>query len=318
MPEKNLTGERKEISRRDMLGVIGGAATAAPLLLASAQAQSVGKAALADDDDLLFEAPAPSRFSSQPVRIEMSPKWVRVQFGGQIVASSKRVLLVSDNGRTPVYYFPKQDVRMDLLTPGKRRSRSDSKGEAEFFTLKAGDKVGEEVVWNYPRPETADPKLGKAPDLRNYVSFEWAAMDAWYEEGEEVFVHPHDPYHRIDTLLSSRHVKVVVGGQVVAETRRPVLLFETGFVTRYYIPKEDVRMDLLRPSNTITKCAYKGEARYYSAEVGGKTYKDIVWYYRFPTTEVSRIANGLSFYTEQVDALYVDGEDVSKQPRPRG
>jgi len=320
MAEKKLSGEageRKALSRRDMLGVISGAVSAAPLLLAGAQAQTAAKTATVGDDDLLLDAPAPSRFSAQPIRIETSPKWVRAVFGGQVVANSKNVLLVWDRGRTPVYYFPKKDVRMDLLKPGEKRTKSDTKGEAEYYTIKAGGKVGENAAWNYPRPQTADAKLGTPPDLRNYIAFEWGQMDAWYEEGEEVFVHPHDPYHRIDTLTSPRHVKVVLGGQVVAETRRAVLLFETGFVTRYYIPKDDVRFDLLRPSDTITKCAYKGEARYYSVEVGGKTYKDVVWYYRFPTSEVIRIVNGLAFYNEQVDAIFVDDEEVTRQQKPR-
>jgi uncharacterized protein (DUF427 family) len=234
-----------------------------------------------------------------------------------VVANSKGVLLVWDRGRTPVYYFPVKDVRMELMTPSDKHTKSDTKGEASFYTLKVGGKTGENAAWQYAKPATADPKLGTPPDLRGYVAFDWGQMDAWYEEGEEVFVHPHDPYHRIDVLTSPRHVKVVLGAMTVAESHRPVLLFETGFVTRYYLPKEDVRFDLLRPSDTITRCAYKGEARYYSVEAGGKTYKDVVWYYRFPTTEASKIANNLAFYNENVDAIFVDGEEVTKSQKPR-
>ena len=140
-------------------------------------------------------------------------------------------------------------------------------------------------------------------------------MDAWYEEGEEVFGHAHDLNHRIDVLQSSRHIRVVMGGTTVAESRRPVLLFETGIQTRYYLPKEDVKQDLLRPSDRKTLCAYKGEASYYSVAAGGKLFNDVIWYYRYPTPEVGKIANNLAFYSENADvAFFVDGREL---PRPQ-
>jgi len=138
-------------------------------------------------------------------------------------------------------------------------------------------------------------------------------MDAWFEEDDEVFVHPRDPYHRVDVLNSSRHVKVIVGGEVVAETTRPRLLFETGLPTRYYIPKLDVRLDLLTPTNTSTRCPYKGKASYWTVNLGGKEFTDIVWGYPAPIPECPKIENLLCFYDEKVDAVYVDGE---LQPKP--
>jgi uncharacterized protein (DUF427 family) len=128
-----------------------------------------------------------------------------------------------------------------------------------------------------------------------------------------VFVHPRDPYHRVDVVHSSRHVKVVVDGEVVAETTRPRLLFETGLPTRYYIPKLDVRMDLLQPTDSVTACPYKGRARYWSVRVGDRTLKDLVWSYPAPIPECPKIEGLLSFYNERVD-IYVDGE---LQPRPK-
>ena len=139
-------------------------------------------------------------------------------------------------------------------------------------------------------------------------------MDAWFEEDEEVFVHPRDPYTRLDVIQSSRHVRVVVGGETVAETDHPVLLFETGLPVRYYIPKVDVRMDLLEPSKSHTECPYKGIASYYSVRIGDQVVVDIAWYYPFPHLEVGKIQNLISFYDEKVDAVYVDGE---KQDRPK-
>ncbi|MDQ3966496.1 MAG: DUF427 domain-containing protein, partial [Actinomycetota bacterium] len=137
--------------------------------------------------------------------------------------------------------------------------------------------------------------------------------DAWYEEDEEVFVHPRDPYHRVDILDSSRHVRVLVNGEVVAETDRPELLFETGLPTRYYIPPEDVREELLVPSDTTTQCPYKGVASYWSVDAGGELFEDLSWYYPEPLPEAAKISGLLCFFNERVD-LEVDGE---KQPRPR-
>ena len=235
-------------------------------------------------------------------RIEVSPKWIRVRFGGEVIADSRRVLIVVGRG-TPAYYFPQEDVHMERMTATSYRTQNEALGEASWYTVKAGPKVAENAAWSY-----------STPDLRGHVAFTWDKMDGWYEEGEEVFVHPHDPYHRIDVLQSTRPVKVVLGGVTVAESQRPVLLFETNFPARYYLPKDDVRLELLRPSDTITRCPYKGEARYYSVAIGDKVFKDVVWYYRYPTTEASKIANSLAFYTEQTDATFVDGKEI---PRPQ-
>ena len=315
MYEQDST-KQSPMTRRNMLGVVGGVvsgvAAGVPLLMATAAQSQNAPAGIAQPREL------PSKFSTQPIRIELSPKWVRVVFGGQVIADSRRVLLVWERGRTPIYFFPEQDVRMNFLTPSSLKSRTETKGEASYYNLKVGEKESENAAWQHASPQTADPSLGPPPDLKGYVAMVWSEMDAWYEEGEEVFVHPHDPYHRIDVLSSTRHVRVVLGGVTVAESRRPVLLFETGFPSRYYLPKADVHFEMLRPSDTISHCAYKGEARYYSVEAGGKTFQDMVWYYRFPTTEASKIANHLAFYSENADAVFVDGVELPKPQRPRG
>jgi uncharacterized protein (DUF427 family) len=133
-------------------------------------------------------------------------------------------------------------------------------------------------------------------------------MDAWFEEDVEVFFHARDPFKRVDCLPSSRHIKITLGGEVVAETTRPVLLFETGLKTRYYIPKLDVRQDLLRPTATVTRCPYKGRAAYYSVEVNGRVFEDIAWWYPTATPECTGIAGGyIAFYDEKVDAVEIDG-----------
>jgi len=297
--------------RRDLLATMGVAA-GVPLLISAARAQTTGDKPIADPYEI------PGKYSRQPIRVELSPKWIRAVFGGEVIANSRAVLLVWDRGRTPIYYFPEKDVRTNFMTPTSHQTHSDTKGDASYYTLKVGDKVAENAAYRYSRPETSDRSLGTPPDLRGYVAFEWGKMDSWYEEGEEVFVHPHDPYHRIDILQSSRHLRVVLGGTTVADTSRPVLLFETGFPARYYVPKADVRAELLRPSDTLSRCAYKGEAHYYSMAIGGQVFKDVIWYYRFPTADLGKIANHLAFYEERVEAFFIDGVKAPKLERSRG
>jgi uncharacterized protein (DUF427 family) len=153
----------------------------------------------------------------------------------------------------------------------------------------------------------------RAEQLRDAVRLEWDAMDAWFEEDEEVFTHARDPYTRVDILPSSRHVRIEVEGVTIAESSRPTLLFETGLPARYYLPKTHVRLDLLTATETVTHCPYKGRAEYWSLRLGDATYRDLAWSYRTPLPESQKIAGLISFYNEKVD-LYVDRV---LQPRPQ-
>src|SRR5919202_1456329 len=192
-----------------------------------------------------WRAPNPHGFSPT---VEPSPRWVRVKFGGVMVADSKRALLLRQYGgpgQLPTYYFPQADVRMERLV---RDGREQPIGDVTYRTLRVGDQVADSAAWIV---RDSPPELAA---LRGYVSFAWDEMAAWFEEEEEIFVHARDPHKRVDVLASSRHVRVVIAGETVAETRRPSLLFETDLPTRYYIPREDVRMDLLTPSKLKTRC----------------------------------------------------------------
>ena len=151
---------------------------------------------------------------------EDCPKRVRAVFNGETVADSRRVKLLHETGHLPVYYFPWEDVRQDLLEPSDHTTQCPFKGNASYWSVRVGDRVAENAVWSYPEP------IDSAPPLADYLAFYWRMMDHWYEEDEEVFVHLRDPYHRIDLLASSRHVRIKVNGEVVAETNRPKLLFE--------------------------------------------------------------------------------------------
>ena len=140
-------------------------------------------------------------------------------------------------------------------------------------------------------------------ELQETIRLDWSAMDAWFEEDEEVFTHPRDPYTRVDILPSSRHVRVEVDGLTVAESTKPTLLFETGLTTRYYLPKTDVRMDHLTPTATSSHCPYKGEAGYFSIETDRRTAANAVWSYEHPNPAVAEIAGHLAFYPDRVDSI---------------
>ena len=228
------------------------------------------------------------------VHIERSPRRVRTYFGGQPIADSRHVLLVYETKWSPAYWFPIADVRMEYL------EQLQQAAETTRWRLVVRDRVADNAARAYVKP------AGDRAALEGHLTFFWNQMDAWFEEDEEVFVHPRDPYTRVDTLHSSRLVRVEIEGVTVAETRRPILLFETGLPTRYYIPKLDVRMDLFEPTESVTRCPYKGVARHWSARVGDKLVKDIVWSYPAPIPECPKIENLFSFYNEHVD-LYVDG-----------
>jgi uncharacterized protein (DUF427 family) len=239
------------------------------------------------------------------VRVEESAKRVRTYLGGQLVADSRHPRLVWENPAYPVYYFPIEDVRGELLKPADRVEHSPSRGEAHYFDVHAGAQVAKEAAWHYPESPLTD--------LQRLIRFDWAAMSEWFEEDEPVYVHARDPYTRVDILASSRHVRVEIDGVTVADSQQPRILFETGLPPRYYLPLVDVRMDLLRDSPTTSQCPYKGTASYWSVDAGDQLARDVVWIYRTPLPESQKIAGLAAFYNERVD-LYIDGE---LQPRPR-
>ena len=198
--------------------------------------------------------------------LEESPHWIRARRGGQTVVDSKRARMLHEHGRLPVFWFPEQDVWIDAL-PADAVHRRD-----------------EELV-------------------AGLVTVDWAAADEWLDEDEPLLGHARDPFHRIDVCRTSRHVRVKVGGEVVAESTRTKALFENGLPTRWYFPEEDVRMDLLEPTSTDTVCAYKGHASYWA--VGDE--KDVVWTYRDPLTDALEVKDLLAFFNERVE-IEVDGE----------
>jgi uncharacterized protein (DUF427 family) len=251
-----------------------------------------------------------SGFKTNPdyrITFERSPRRVRVKFNGAIIADSTDAHLLFETRHLPVYYFPPAHVRMDLLTATTHHTHCPYKGDASYWTVKVGDKAAENAVWSYREP------FAEVAAIKDFVAFYWNLMEGWYEEDDEIFVHPRDPYKRVDVVNSSRPVRVVLGGETIADTKRARFLFETRLPTRYYIPRDDVRMDLLVPSAKLTQCPYKGKASYYSAKIGDRVFEDIVWTYPDPIPECPKIKDYLCFFNEQVDDIFVDG---IAQPRP--
>jgi uncharacterized protein (DUF427 family) len=242
------------------------------------------------------------------IHFEASPRRVRVKFGGEWIADSTDMVLMYEVNHLPIYYFPVKDVRLDILHPTDHTSHCQYKGDASYWTIEAGGQTSENAVWAYQTPFDEVTAI----NLQDYCAFYWDRVDQWFEEDEEIFVHPRDPHKRIDTIPSSRSVKVMLGGEAVAETTRAHFLFETGLPTRYYIPAEDVRMDLLSRSDTQTRCPYKGVSSYWTANVGGQKFEDIVWSYPDPVPECPKLKGLLCFFNEQADAIFVDGKEIAK------
>jgi uncharacterized protein (DUF427 family) len=239
------------------------------------------------------------------VRVEQGAKRVRAYLGGELVGDTARPVLVWESPHYPTYYFPLEDVRGELLEPDGGTAHSPSRGDATTFTVKAGGKVAPGAALRY-----LDSPI---EELRELVRLEWKAMDSWFEEDEEVFTHPRDPYTRVDILASSRHVRIEVAGETIAESASPRLLFETGLPVRYYLPKTHVRMDKLVPTDTVSHCPYKGEAEWWSVSTSDGVHEDLAWSYRTPLPESQKVAGLIAFYDEKVD-VYVDGV---LQDRPR-
>lgn len=164
---------------------------------------------------------------------EDSPRRVRVVFNNETIADSRRVALLHETGKTPVYYFPEADVRLDFLRKSDPATPTSHKGNEAHSSVIVADRTAEKAAWTYADP----PETARF--LAGYYAFQWDAMDAWYEEDEQIFAHARDPYHRVDIRDSSRHVRVFIEGELVAESRRPKLLFETSLPTRYYLPRDD-------------------------------------------------------------------------------
>jgi uncharacterized protein (DUF427 family) len=233
------------------------------------------------------------------IRIETGAKRVRAYLGGAVVADTIRPLLVWEGPHYPTYYFPIADVKAELVAQDDAGvAHSPSRGDGRRLTVRASAKDAHAAAVQY-----VDSPIEQ---LRGAIRLDWDAMDAWFEEDEEVFTHARNPHTRVDILPSSRHVRVEIDGITVAESSNAKLLFETGLRTRYYLPKTHVRTDLLAATDTVTHCPYKGQAEWSSLRTGDTVHEDLAWSYPTPLPESQNIAGLIAFSDEKVD-VYIDG-----------
>jgi len=247
----------------------------------------------------LTPQPLPQRLLyAEPLRRRM-----RVRFADQWIVDSDDVVLLYEPGRYPVAYFPDDDVRPGILLAEDRTTEHPELGTVAWFTVEVADRTVNHAAWRY----TALP--GYAAVLEGRVAFAWRAMDAFYEEDERIVGHAADAYHRIDIRSTSRHLVVRDGNRVVAETHRPVALYESGFAPRWYVPRDDVDESALEPVAGQTFCPYKGLASYY--DIGDR--KRAGWCYINAWPEVGRVSNLVSFEPDKVD-VYLDGKQLHLEP----
>jgi uncharacterized protein (DUF427 family) len=235
---------------------------------------------------------------AEPLRRRM-----RVRFGGVWIADSEDVVLLHEPGRYPVAYFPLSDIAAGVLEPGKHTTQHRDLGETSWYTVRAGGSGKERAAWQH----TGLPDY--ASELKGRVAFAWRTMDGFYEEDERIVGHAADSYHRIDIRRTSRHLVVRHGNQTIADSGRPLVLYESGFAPRWYVPRADVDESALASTAGQTFCPYKGLASYYDI---GDAHR-AVWSYEDAWPEVRRISGFLSFEPDKVE-VELDGTGLRLEP----
>ncbi len=234
---------------------------------------------------------------------EPTDRWIRAAIGNETIADSKRAMLMIESQTELDYYFPPEDIHLEVFEESDEAETSDERGTRKFWDLNLGDLKIEKAAWTYKTKQNR-------PDFNGYIAISWKAIDHWYEEEEEIYDEPRNPYYRVDTIQSSRHVEVLVDGVKLADTKNAYMVFETYLPTRFYIPEEDVSMDSMTPTEKETVCPYKGFANYYNVKVNGNIYENIVWSYFDPIPEAPKLKNTLAFWTEKDKRIqiFVDGD----------
>ncbi|WP_034262434.1 DUF427 domain-containing protein [Actinospica robiniae] len=235
---------------------------------------------------------------AEPLRRRM-----RVRFGGSWIAESEDVVLLHEPARYPVAYFPLSDVADGVLERLEKVTRHQDLGETAWFTVSAGEASTPRAAWQH----TGLP--AHAQVLQDRVAFAWRGMDAFYEEDERIFGHAADMYHRIDIRRTSRHLVVRTGDRVVADTRSPLALFESGFAPRWYVSRADIDESALTPVEGQTFCPYKGLCSYYDVEGASKA----AWSYPQAWQEVAPVRDMVSFEPDLL-TVTLDGAPLALEP----
>jgi uncharacterized protein (DUF427 family) len=247
----------------------------------------------------LVPGPLPERMLyAEPLRRRM-----RVLFGEAWIADSEAVVLLHEPGRYPVAYFPVGDVSLDILEPSDHMTQHRDLGTTAWYTVRAGTQSRPRAAWQHTElPDHADM-------LTERIAFGWRAMDAFYEEDERIVGHAADMYHRIDIRPTSRHLVVRLGDQVIADTARPLALYESGFAPRWYVPRDDVAEGALTAVDGQTFCPYKGVCSYYDVRDAHRA----AWSYLNAWSEVRRVAGFVSFEPDKLE-VSLDGRRLRLEP----
>ena len=236
--------------------------------------------------------------------VERLRRRMRVRFGGRWIAESENGLLLFEPGRYPVAYFPETDVSPGVLEKTDNTTQHADLGLTSWYSVRADEQhVAARGAWKH----TGLPVY--ASELQGRVAFAWRAMDAFYEEDERILGHAADPYHRIDIRQTSRNLVVRQGDRVIADTKRPLALYESGFAPRWYVPRDDVDQSALTPVKLQTFCPYKGLCGYYSIDDA----RQAAWSYPDAYPEVRRISNFVSFEPDIV-TVHLDGVQLRLEP----
>lgn len=215
------------------------------------------------------------------------PRRIRGEVGGQTIVDSDHAMLLHESNIFPVLYFPEAEVAMRLLSRTEHSSHCPFKGEASYWTITTEASRAPNAAWSYTKPTAG------AAFLQGYVAIEWAAMDHWFDEDDEIFGHIRDPYHRVDARPTSRRIEVRLDGRVVADTTSGFVVSETGGPNRHYVPAVDVRTEEFTRSETTTHCPHKGDTVYWHHRDTGS--EDVAWSYPAPLEEATRIAGHWCF-----------------------
>ena len=247
----------------------------------------------------LVPEPLPQRL----LYVEPLRRRMRVRFGGTWIADSEHVLLLFEPGRYPVAYFPKTDICPEVLQRGEHTTRHSDLGLTSWYTVTAGGQHATRAAWQHVDLPS------HAGELRERIAFAWRAMDAFYEEDERILGHAADSYHRIDIRQASRNLVVRLHDRAVADSKRPIVLYESGFAPRWYVPRADIDESALSFVEHQTFCPYKGLCSYY--DIGEA--RLAAWSYREAYPEVGRISGLVSFEPDIV-SVQLDGVQLRLEP----
>jgi uncharacterized protein (DUF427 family) len=256
--------------------------------------------------------PAPANYTidapAHRVLFEPDPRRLRAEVAGHVVLDTIHARLLHETGIRPVAYAPLEDFDQAVLERTPTRTHCPFKGDASYWSIRVGDDLREDAVWAYEDP------IERAPWLRGFAALAYDRADRWLVEDEPVAGRLRDPYHRVDVHASSRPVSVSAGDDLIAQTTRPVLVFETSMPARAYVPRGDLVAGHLAPSSKQTTDPYMGDASYWHVLAGGERFEDAAWSYELPLAAAMKVAGYVCF---EADGISVELGQPRSSSSPR-